>query len=158
MLGKTVEDIAALLAGAAGTDVELTVVSRGRAPRQATVTRQVLGQPSAKQEQARPTSTVSTASDASFVCVEGTWDDSLASLAAPEFATRAAERRAAAARAWDDVRGEPCGPDPRARDARLLHWFADWARDLGAGLVQLVPAGKMPKCRQLPPCHTHTQG
>ena len=148
MLGKTVEDIAALLAGAAGTEVELTVVSRGRAPRQATVTRQVLGQPSAKQEQARPTSTVSTASDASFVCVEGTWDDSLASLAAPEFATRA----------WDDVRGEPRGPDPRARDARLLHWFADWARDLGAGLVQLVPAGKMPKCRQLPPCHTHTQG
>jgi hypothetical protein len=171
VLGKNLEKVAALLTGVAGSTVELTVVSKGGAPRSVVVTRQVLTQPepakgkasskTAFQQKDAPangagkgpedrsvgagdsrtaTRPVSTSSDASFVHVEGSWEDCFAALAHSEYAGKAAERLEAAVRAWR-TGTDPRGTDPRACDARLLHFFAAWARELDAADVQQVPAG-----------------
>jgi len=233
VLGKTLEQVAALLSGEPGSTVELAVVSRGGAPRNAVVPRQVLGQPPARGPggkgaarlgagAAQPPATrpdagagtgagrgsakddaggsaadrgaamrpVSTSSDASFVHVEGSWDDCFAALAQvpnrslhsqgllhsmrrchplasctrrvaarrarrgdaadtvsrartctqDDCAGKAAGRLEAAVRAWRSG-NDPRGADARSCDARLLRFFATWARDLNASEVHLVPAG-----------------
>jgi len=147
VLGKKLEEVAALLTGVPGTNVELTVTRKGGGTRTAVVKLQVLGQAATKgrdakkkvemtsSEAARGTRTVSTSSDASFVNVEGSWDDCFAALAADDFTGKAVERLEAAVQAWR------AGTDTRTCDARLLHYFVAWAQELGATDVQQVPAG-----------------
>lgn len=159
VLGKNIEQTAALLAGPPGSTVELAVASKGCAPRTAVVRRQVLGQPppassddnpvkagkpaghgqlqNARTDPERP---MSTSSDASFVHVDGSWDDCFAALAHDDYASKAVERLEAAVQAWR-AGTDPRGDEPRACDARLLHLFARWARELDGADVQQVPAG-----------------
>ena len=163
VLGKNIEQTAALLAGPPGSTVELAVASRGCAPRTAVVRRQVLGQPtpasshsggqakaggrqpppagSGQLHNARtdPERPVSTSSDASFVHVDGSWDDCFAALAQDEYAGKAAERLEAAVQAWR-AGTDPRGEEPHECDARLLHLLARWACEFD-GDVQQVPAG-----------------
>jgi hypothetical protein len=168
-----------LLTGAPGTSVEVAVVSKGAAPRTATITRQVLGQPppakcstskgaemlagaqledrkdsaltrkgqsigsksvGAESPQRTMPRPLSTSSDASFVHVDGCWDDCFTALAQEDVAGRAMERLDAAVQAWR-TGSDPRGDDPRSCDARILHFFAAWARELNAVEVQQVPAG-----------------
>jgi hypothetical protein len=159
VLGKDIEQTAALLAGPPGSTVELAVASKGCAPRTAVVTRQVLGQPAPGVDQGKagrqaapaavsqthgaradPERPVSTSSDASFVHVDGSWDDCFAALAHEEFGRKAAERLEAAVLAWR-AGTDPQGAEPRACDARLLHLFASWARELDGADVKLVAGG-----------------